>query len=161
MLLNAIKDDEDLKSKIRNRYPRLTVFGFSSISQLHINVLVEMSKHTSDIDFYLFSPAPEEYWLHDIPEKTKLRIERYFKINLSGLNLEAGNRLLMDLGKTARYFYLMIFNNEEFLNNLDNESLVSKPGPNSMLKIIQNEIYNNITDKTGFPRIMISSLMAP
>ncbi|MBK7095799.1 MAG: exodeoxyribonuclease V subunit gamma [Saprospiraceae bacterium] len=151
MLLNALKDDEDLKSKIRTRYPRLTVFGFSSISQLHINVLVEMSKHTSDIDFYLFSPAPEEYWLHDIPEKTKLRIERYFKINLSGLNLEAGNRLLMDLGKTARYFYLMIFNNEEFLNNLDNESLVSKPGPNSMLKIIQNEIYNNITDKNRIP----------
>jgi exodeoxyribonuclease V gamma subunit len=146
-LLKAIRGDEKLKIRIKQKFPKISVFGFSSISQLHINVLVEMSKNTSDIDFYLFNPSPEEYWLHDIPEKTKLKIERYYKNLTLGLNLEVGNRLLMDLGKTARYFYLMIFNNEEFLNNLDNESLVNEPKRDSLLQALQNDIYHNVVDE--------------
>lgn len=146
-LLQYIREDEKLKLRIKQKYPKISVFGFSSISQLHINILIEMSKNTSDIDFYLFNPSPEVYWLHDIPEKTKLKIERYFKNISTGLNLDVGNRLLMDLGKTARYFYLMIFNNEEFLNNLDNESLVNEPNKNSLLHTLQNDIYNNVSDE--------------
>lgn len=157
-LLQAIREDDKLKLKIKQKYSKISVFGFSSISQLHINVLVEMSKNTSNIDFYLFNPSPEEYWLHDIPEKTKLKIERYYKNLTFGLNLEVGNRLLMDLGKTARYFYLMIFNNEEFLNNLDNESLVNEPNRNSLLHILQNDIYHNVVDENRqiFPNEIIN-----
>lgn len=146
-LLEAIRKDEKLKLKIKQKYPKVSVFGFSSISQLHINIFVEMAKYTSDIDFYLFNPSPEEYWLHDIPEKTKLKIERYYKNLTQGLNLEVGNRLLMDLGKTARYFYLMIFNNEEFLNNLDNESIVNEPNRETLLHTLQNDIYHNILEE--------------
>ncbi|MGE5357339.1 MAG: exodeoxyribonuclease V subunit gamma [Deltaproteobacteria bacterium] len=149
--LNSLSNDENLKKRINQKYARFSVFGFSSISQLHINAFIEMSKYTSDIDFYLFNPAPEVYWYHDIPEKTKLQIERSWKNNFAGLNLITGNRLLMDLGKTARYFYLMIFGNEEFINNLDNESLVTIPDRSTLLKWIHNEIYFNIADKDREP----------
>ncbi|MEZ4907344.1 MAG: exodeoxyribonuclease V subunit gamma [Saprospiraceae bacterium] len=145
-LLSGIQNDETLRDKIKEKYPHISVFGFSTISQFHINILLEISQSITDVDFYLFSPSPEEYWLHDIPQKTKLKIERYFKNKPQGLNLDTGNRMLMDLGKTARYFYLMIFNNEEFLNTLDNETLTSVPSKNTLLNWIQNDIYNNTQD---------------
>jgi exodeoxyribonuclease V gamma subunit len=65
------------------------------------------------------------------------------------LLLTSGNKLLMNLAKTAKEMYLILLNNESFVNNLDNETLLSKPGNRTLLNIIQSDIYNNVKPKTG------------
>ena len=146
-LLEKLEDGSSLISKVKFRFKRISLFGFSSFTQYHIEIILKLMNGMVDIDFYLFNPSPEVYWLQDVPEKTRVKIERYFRKNSSELNLLIGNELLMNLGKTAKYFYLMLFENEEFINVMDNESLVMPPSRNSLLKLIQHDIYYNVSNE--------------
>lgn len=150
-LFGLVEKDESIRAKIKDKYDNVSFFGFSSLSSYHIRLIAEVLNPLCNITFYLFNPSPTEYWYHDIPEKTKLKIERYYKKNPLGLNLEVGNQLLMDMGKTIRYFYLMLFNYDEFLNSLDNESLISDISKDSLLHIVQSEILNNLKDIDRLP----------
>jgi exodeoxyribonuclease V gamma subunit len=138
---------ESGNEKVRSKYRKLYLFGFSTLTQFHVDVLLQLSNGIIDTDFYLFNPAPELYWLQDINEKTKSKIERRFKWKTPSLNLTIGNQLLMNLGKSAQYFYLMLYDNEEFLNQLDNESLATKPDKSTLLKLIQHEVYHNLPNE--------------
>ena len=142
-LLEKLEADEDFIKKIKNKFSRISLFGFSIFTPFHLEVFLGKLKDYIDIDFYLFNPAPEDYWLQDIPEKTKVKIENYY--GKSSEELRVGNNLLMNLGATAKDLYLMLFQNEDFINSLDNETLINPPDKSSLLKVIQNEIYNNIT----------------
>lgn len=143
LLLEKFENDDVFKQVIKKKFPRVSLFGFSIFTPFHLDVFMKLSKEIVSLDFYLFSPSPESFWFHDIAEKTKLKIENYSGKRADDLKLEVGNQLLMNQGKTAKNLYLMLFESDDFINVMDNESLVVEPMRNSMLHIIQNDIYNN------------------
>ncbi|HHH52991.1 MAG TPA: hypothetical protein ENK91_04980, partial [Bacteroidetes bacterium] len=148
-LLDNLKNNKELIGRIKSVFKRISIFGFSVFTPFHLEVFLEYLPGLTDVNFYLFNPAPEDYWLQDIPEKTKVLIERRYGEMSKELLLTSGNKLLMNLAKTAKEMYLILLNNESFVNNLDNETLLSKPGNRTLLNIIQSDIYNNVKPKTG------------
>ncbi|HEB62602.1 MAG TPA: hypothetical protein ENI82_05560, partial [Bacteroidetes bacterium] len=145
-LVDKLTNDPDFIEKIKKKYPRISLFGFSIFTPFHLEIFLGALKDHIDVDFYLFNPAPEDFWLQDIPEKTKIKIEDFYGKSAQELNLTVGNNLLMNLGKTAKELYLMLFENETFINNLDNETLTQPPDRDTLLKRIQYEIYHNINE---------------
>ena len=145
-LVDKLTNDPDFIEKIKKKYPRISLFGFSIFTPFHLEIFLGALKDHIDVDFYLFNPAPEDFWLQDIPEKTKIKIEDFYGKSSQELNLTVGNNLLMNLGKTAKELYLMLFENETFINNLDNETLTQPPDRDTLLKRIQFEIYHNINE---------------
>ncbi len=145
-LVDKLTNDPDFIEKIKKKYPRISLFGFSIFTPFHLEIFLGALKDHIDVDFYLFNPAPEDFWLQDIPEKTKIKIEDFYGKSARELNLTVGNNLLMNLGKTAKELYLMLFENETFINNLDNETLTQPPDLDTLLKRIQYEIYHNINE---------------
>ena len=145
-LVDKLTNDPDFIEKIKKKYPRISLFGFSIFTPFHLEIFLGALKDHINVDFYLFNPAPEDFWLQDIPEKTKIKIEDFYGKSARELNLTVGNNLLMNLGKTAKELYLMLFENETFINNLDNETLTQPPDRDTLLKRIQYEIYHNINE---------------
>lgn len=143
LLLEKFENDIKFKQEVIKKFPRISLFGFSVFTPFHLEVFVKLSRAIVSLDFYLFSPTPESFWFHDIAEKTKLKIEHYSGKKAVDLKLETGNQLLMNQGKSAKNLFLMLFESDDFINVMDNESLVVEPKRNSLLHIIQNDIYNN------------------
>ena len=144
MLLEKLKTDPGILSKIKETFQRISFFGLSIFTNFHIEVFLNVLKDIMQLDFYLFNPAPEVFWLQDIPEKTKVKLEKYFGKLPYEMDFAVGNTLLMNQAKTAKDMFLMLFEQEEFLNMLDNETLVKPPDNDTLLHHIQQEIYYNI-----------------
>ncbi len=150
-LIDKLKNDSNFIENVKIKFPHISFFGFSVFTPFHLEIFLEYLNNITDVDFYLFNPAPEEFWLHDIPEKSKVKIERFFGDTAEKLKLVSGNKLLMNLGKTAKDFYLMLFENDSFINTLDNESLISPPVPTDLLHTLQYDIYYNIPENKRKP----------
>lgn len=143
-LLDKLEHDQEFITHLKSKFIRISLFGFSSFTQFHIDIFLKLVNITSNLDFYMFNPAPEVFWLQDISEKSKVRIEKLFRKNPQHLGLNVGNQLLMNYGKMAQYFYLMLFEYDDFINAIDNESLLSVPERTTLLNRIKYDIYNNI-----------------
>ena len=143
-LLDKLEHDQEFITRLKSKFIRISLFGFSSFTQFHIDIFLKLVNITSNLDFYMFNPAPEVFWLQDISEKSKVRIEKLFRKNPQHLGLNVGNQLLMNYGKMAQYFYLMLFEYDDFINAIDNESLLSVPERTTLLNRIKYDIYNNI-----------------
>ncbi len=137
-------DDENFISKVKSKFPRISLFGFSLFTLFHIEVFMSALKELVDVDFYLTNPSPEDYWFKDIKDKTRVKIEKSSGISTEELKLAVGNQLLMNQGRTAKDLYNMLFDIDEIFNIMDNESYVNPPVKDSLLHTIQNEVYYNI-----------------
>lgn len=52
---------ESENERIISKFRKLYLFGFSTLTRFHVDVLVKISNVMIDTDFYLFNPAPEFY----------------------------------------------------------------------------------------------------
>jgi len=145
-LLEKFNSDSAFVDTIKKKFPRISLFGFSIFTMFHVEVFLENLKDIIDVDFYLFNPAPEQFWFHDIKDKTKVKVERFVGKTAEEMKLMVGNQLLMNQGKTAKDLFLMLFSNDEFINLMDNSSLINPPDKDSLLHTIQNEIYYNVSN---------------
>ena len=136
-------EDRDFASRVKSKFPRISLFGFSLFTLFHIEVFLSALKEIIDVDFYLTNPSPEDYWFKDIKEKTKVKIEDKSNTSAEVLKLTVGNQLLMNQGRTAKDLFNMLFDIDEIFNVMDNETYINPPSEDSLLHIIQNEIYHN------------------
>jgi len=146
-LLEKFNSDAKFVEFVKNKFPRISLFGFSIFTSFHIDVFLKALKDIVSVDFYLFNPSPEIFWFQDIKEKTKVKIESSSGKSAEELKLNVGNQLLMNQGRTAKDLFLMLFSNDEFLNVMDNYSLINLPKKDTLLHVIQNEIYFNTTNE--------------
>ena len=128
----------NIGEKIKNEFgSAIHFFGFSYITDYHLDVILKCLKPYINIYFYLFNPSPEHYWYDLISEK-----EAYWKDDKFKLNYKEGNELLISLGNAAKDMMRMFFGKDEiFLNNLNNESNVKTD--NSLLGFVKKSISNN------------------
>ncbi len=155
-LLEKFKDDIFIK-KVKSKFPRISLFGFSLFTLFHIEVFLNALKDIIDVEFYLTNPSPEDYWFKDIKEKTRVKLEKDYENTVKELKLEVGNQLLMNQGRTAKDLYNMLFDIDDIFNVLDNESFVNPPPSDTLLHTIQNDIYYNInnTNRKSIPRELL------
>ena len=117
---------------------RISVFGISALPQFHMSVLDALSA-TSDVYLYLLNPC-REYWGDILSEKEKKKVSEKkgaASEYRSLLHLEAGNRLLSDLGVLGRDFFDLIQDVE-----CETQEFFEEPGESGLLSCIQSDILN-------------------
>ncbi|MEO6914263.1 MAG: exodeoxyribonuclease V subunit gamma [Chitinophagaceae bacterium] len=150
------------QEKLKARIPVLHLFGLSIITDYHLDLLYEIGNY-SEIHFHLVNPAPEVYWFEDKTEKLMAwMIARGFR---DATDTSQGNVLLSSWGRVIQDTFLMLFKNEELINN-SKEIMLEAPPADTLLHKIQNDIFraaanperNKINQEDpGDGSIMISS----
>lgn len=131
--------------KLKSRYDRISIFGLSILTPFHLDVFSKVSEHI-EVDFYLFNPAPNEYWYDETGKKSITKIERYTKKSADELFLKSGNPLLSNWGKTGKDLFNQLYDaNEELeVTNLDSDYSRSE---GNLLSKLQSEIKETVVDE--------------
>ena len=136
-----------------NTAQRISVFGISSLSPLHIDVIHALSSKI-DVHVFLLNPC-SEYW-DDVASEREINrtIRRSGNELLSAdeLHLEQGNSLLAALGSTGRDFLRLLRNHDPLEHEHSTE-----PGTRSMLTTVQSDILH-LQQRGSHPDVPVRNL---
>ena len=124
---------------------RVSIFGLSSISPLHLRVLLELARHC-EVNFFLLQPS-REYFGHDLSPKARARLLSQTDSQgaaASEPDYPIGNPLLSSLGKLHRDLVEVMIEVDEaagFLTQHQPESYLD-PGDKTMLSVIQSDLLH-------------------
>lgn len=123
---------------IKAMVERVWVFGVSTLSHYHLELLFEVGRKVA-VKMFLLNPC-KYYWgdINSKREQVWLRRRSKGKDTKTDLHLETGNRLLASLGKLGRSFISELFQ-FEMLEHFD---IFSEKKPKTLLSNIQNDILN-------------------
>jgi len=120
---------------------RIWVFGLSTLSPFHLDVLERLSQHL-DVGIFLLSPC-REYW-GDIKKKREIiRIRKKIQeddFSMNELHLWEGNRLLASLGDMGKQCFAALFE----IETLQHDDWYDKPGRRTLLSNIQEDMLELI-----------------
>jgi exodeoxyribonuclease V gamma subunit len=140
-------DDASHNQYLKQALPQIYLFGLSVFTQYHLEVFHRLSKYI-DINFYLINPAPHIYWGDDKSEKDIARWKaKGYRIDDNYL---LGNDLLVNWGRLIQNTLKLLFQNDEILNNYEPIHILDVSG-DSLLHLIQNEIFNNVISTEDTP----------
>lgn len=115
---------------------RVSVFGFTALPRLHLQVLEGLSRHR-EVTLYQINPC-EEYWGDILPE---VRIEGLLSRGRGrtreGMHLVEGNALLASLGRQGKEFLDLLL---EYPS--EGRAFFEDPGEGSLLTAIQSDILH-------------------
>lgn len=117
--LLAKLQNSEFKLSLTRKYCRISLFGLSVISDFHKEIFSALAQFM-DVRFYLVNPSPNTKW-H----------------NTHGDN---SNELLENLGLLGKDMISAMMEYDRSVN------ILGEPSPDSLLKKIQHDIYNNATD---------------
>ncbi len=132
-------NDPAAGEQLEARMPSLHIFGISITTPYHLKIFEALSRHIQ-ICFYLLNPAPEQYWLDTINERQAGILLSRGKVRSTELSI--GNNLLTSWGRIIKETFSLLFENDEYLNAYEPVE-VREPTPNSLLHVIQNDIFHN------------------
>jgi exodeoxyribonuclease V gamma subunit len=137
---------KDKQQILQSKMPQLQFFGIAVITPFYLELFNELSKHIA-IRFYLINPAPTCYWLEDKSEKEIARIVQKAKNKPGAAEFSTvGNSLLNSWGTIIRESFSLLFEDENYINQY-NDDLAEEPStPDTLLKKIQQDIYLNAPD---------------
>lgn len=124
---------------LKNNLPNIYFFGLSLMTHYHLQIFFTIAQHI-DLHFLMLNPAPNVYWFEDKSEKAIDALKRKKLIYESEKTIS--NPLLTNWGKLIQDTFMMMFENEETLNNYQEIETIEPP-KDSLLHTIQNSIYNN------------------
>ncbi len=139
-ILEAIDSPEAIE-KLSSRIPRIYFFGIAILTPFHLRVLHELGEHIH-ITFYLLNPAPEYYWLDTVSENSMQRIMQKNK-KLHENDFTLGNDLLLTFGKIIKDSFWHLFQSDTFINAYVTPCNRFIDQPNTLLKKIQSDIFEN------------------
>ncbi|HEX5554717.1 MAG TPA: exodeoxyribonuclease V subunit gamma, partial [Chitinophagaceae bacterium] len=133
-------DDPARVQLLKERLPRVSLFGISILTAFHIDLFYRLSSHI-DIRFYLLNPSPHLYWYQD---RSPRQLARWNSMprHTDFASPEIGNTLLTNWGRVIQDTFGLLFHHEEFLNRYDDEEVIP-PVPDTLLKKIQFDIFQN------------------
>ncbi len=144
----AISDPENnLKSVLPER---ISVFGISYLPPFHMDIIFALSS-IIEVNFFVLNPS-EHFWadLKSHREIASIR-KRTHAENPEDLHLEVGNTLLSAMGRSGRYFQNHILSQE-----LETFDYFSEPGRDSLLHMIQSDIYSVMESGENDDKVLIS-----
>lgn len=137
IILNRL-EHPDVQEHIRTRIPALHFFGIAVINPYYLRIFHALAPYI-DIHFYLINPAPEDYWLED---KSEIQIARLRNKRIDPSSIRVGHDLLHNWGRIIKESFLLLFDNDDFVNNYD-VLLENTPAPSTLLAKIQDDIFAN------------------
>ncbi len=147
------------QERLYDRLPAVHIFGVSIITHFHIQLFHELGKYIA-VNFYLLNPAPLVYWLEDKTEKQLARLGQASRLagKKNSIPAGSGNQLLLSWGKVIQETFGLLFENDDFLNNY-NEDGVRAPAEsaNTLLKKIQQDIFYN-HDAASRSQLMVTDI---
>jgi exodeoxyribonuclease V gamma subunit len=148
----ALKDSECVR-KLKERLPRVHLFGLSILTGFHIDLFRELGEHI-DIFFYPLNPAPAYYWYEDRSEEQIARwVKKQAHQELGFAPPVQGNTLLTNWGRVIQDTFGLFFSHEDFLNSYTDLAAV-EPQPNTLLGKVQYDIFHNAIDGDRQPIVM-------
>lgn len=139
-------NDADKVEVVKKKIPNIYFFGLSLMTNFHLQIFYAIAQHI-DLYFLMQNPAPNDYWYEDKSEKVIDYLKR--KKIIPETEKAVSHPLLTNWGKLIQDTFLMMFQNEESLNNYrEIESI--EPPKDSLLHSIQNSIFNNEKDEIEF-----------
>ena len=134
--VKKLKQNNNLS--LKNQLPsRISIFGISNLTPLHLEVIDFLSKFTT-INFYFLNPSME-YWVEIQSPKTISKKKK--KSPEIDQYLDEGNRLLAYLANVGREFFgNMIQNN--LIDDFGTDFFRIKESPESLLEHIQDDIFH-------------------
>lgn len=128
---------------LRERFPRLCVFGVSTLPPLYLGVLAALA---SAVPVHVFVPAPtREYWVDVRSRRHTARTLQQRSRTAPGrptdatsLHLDEGHPLLASLGRLGREFQELVEGVGDYVEGPDD--LFEEPGARSMLAGLQGDM---------------------
>jgi|GEM_PF-4285987 len=134
-------NDPTTRDQLRQRFPHIDFFGLSTFAPLHLKIFAEILPEVSELSFYLFNPAPEEYWYKDISPKAANWIRRVLHRDPESVHLYEGNPLLMEWGKVGKdLIYLLL---DALPEDVDIQTYYRPSENRSLLSHIQADLHTN------------------
>ena len=142
VLLMELKK-EATRQQITNKIPSLYLFGIAVITPFYLQLYHALAQFM-DIHLYLVNPSPEQWWLEDKSEKQIARLlQKKGIVKTSPANYTVGNDLLMNWGALVKESFGLLMEQDDFVNQYDTAAAMPIHNPNSLLKKIQADIYQN------------------
>ena len=146
-------DDEisspDNQKILRKALPHIYLFGLSIFTNYHLDILKTVAPWI-DIHFFLLNPATQIYWMDDSSDKQVAKWRSHNNKNQD--NFIVGNPLLTNWGKVLQNTFRLLFRSEGLFNHYNDER-VAKPQQDSLLHIVQANIFHNNTEDFIVPTI--------
>ncbi len=139
---------EDVKADVKRKIPALHLFGIAVITPYYLHIFYELSKFM-EIHLYLVNPSPEQIWMDDVTEKQiskLLTIQNKPRAEVDLLMV--GNDLLLNWGTIVKQSFALLMKHDDFVNVYNEEDAIPISNPESLLKKIQYDIYNNLNSET-------------
>ncbi len=130
--------DPQNQRKLNQNMPAVHLFGLSITTDYHLDLFYKIGQYIN-ICFYIINPAPAVYWFEDRSEK-QLAIFKNKSFNHDIQN--QGNALLTNWGGIIKDTFGLLFKNEALLNAYETIG-IEEPLPNTLLRSIQQDIFNN------------------
>lgn len=142
-IIQAIQQPEQ-QAKLKANFPNLQFFGIAVITPYYLKLFNALAEHI-DIRFYLLNPAPTMYWLDDQSEKEIARFaQKYPRIKREHMSRGIqGNELLNSWGNIIRDSFLLMFQDEMFINSYNDALAVEPETPKTLLQKIQHDVFYN------------------
>jgi len=144
-ILENLNDSNKVKF-LQNKIPNIYFFGLSLMTHYHLQIFYSIAQHI-DLYFLMQNPAPNDYWYEDKSEKVIDYLKR--KDIIPETEKSVSNPLLTNWGKLIQDTFMMMFENEESLNNYQEVETIEPP-KDTLLHSIQNSIYNNEKEEIEF-----------
>lgn len=141
-LLKLLKNDKELQQLVKQKFPCISVFGLSVITDYHIEFFHELAQ-IIDVRFYFLNPAPEVYWYDCKSTKELQKLSARYQ-NFRPNSFTVGNDLLMSWGKLGQQLFSAFLDHDNIVNNfyaIDRE----EQEPITLLQHLQHEINQNIS----------------
>ena len=139
---------EDKQRTLQTKLPQLQFFGIAVITPFYLKLFNELSKYI-DVLFYLINPAPTCYWLEDKSEKQIARIlQKNKQAPAAAAYSTVGNSLLNSWGSIVKDSFSLLFEDDNYINQYNDDLALEPDAPNSLLKKIQQDIYCNAPDSS-------------
>lgn len=150
-ILDHLNDQEKIHT-LKKRIPNVYFFGLSLITEFHLKIFYAIGEHI-DFCFLMQNPSPHDYWFEDKSEKVIDYLKQ--KSILAETEKAVSNPLLTSWGKLIQDTFMMLFQNEESLNQYEVIEVV-EPKNDTLLHAIQQSIFNNEKDEIHFSEQLIN-----
>ena len=139
--------DKSVQQKILSRMEGFHVFGVAILTPYYLRLFRALAGFM-DVHLYLLNPAPEQYWLDNLSERSLSRLlNRPEREAHETQHLQVGNGLLMNWGRIVRDSFELLFTDEAMFNDNDTEVVKSADTPTSLLQKVQDDVLNNLVDR--------------
>ena len=149
LLLAERLADSDVRRRILARMKAVHIFGVAILTPYYLDLFHALSGFI-EVHLHLLNPVPDQYWLDDVSEWRKARIEaRPGVLPHETEHLQLGNELLMNWGHVVRDSFRLLFKDEGLLNISETMSIEPSDPPASLLNKIQSDVFQNRISRQG------------